>query len=77
MTHTMTEKLLAELNAKKGLRYPDIGYSYWADIKCDGNYSPMVWTIINEIGGVTISDLNAKQPHMRCRNIRHAILGVK
>ncbi|QXN71369.1 hypothetical protein RCGINGERSNAP_101 [Rhodobacter phage RcGingersnap] len=33
MARNMTERLLAELNAARGLKYPDLGYSYFADVK--------------------------------------------
>lgn len=36
MRKTTTEKLLTQLNIKRGLEYRDIGYSYFADIRGDG-----------------------------------------
>jgi len=48
------------LNDARGLSYPDIGYTYWADIKGDGRYRPSLWLIINENGGVTYSVLNQR-----------------
>jgi len=72
---TTTEKLLNDLNHTKGLKYPDIGYSYYADIKGDGQNNRKVYTIINENGGVTRScTLNAKSARKRCDNIRHFTL---
>ena len=73
MARNMTERLLAELNAARGLKYPDQGYSYFADVKGDGTYSPRIWTICNPQGGVTFSDLNAATPRARCEKIRAAI----
>lgn len=70
---TRTEKLLDELNALKGLKYPAIGYTYFADIKGDGRNIKSAWVIINDGGGVTRSDLNAATPHKRCDKIRAAI----
>lgn len=49
---------LATLNTKRGLTYPDIGYSYFADIKGEGVYRPRVYTIVNSKGGVTYSHMN-------------------
>ena len=70
---SVTERLLADLNAARGLKYPDIGYSYFADVKGDGTYNPRIWTICNQQGGVTFSDLNAATPRERCSRIRAAI----
>ncbi|UUV43072.1 hypothetical protein RCDORA_99 [Rhodobacter phage RcDora] len=74
MARNMTERLLAELNAARGLKYPDIGYCYFADVKGDGTYNPRVYTIVNPQGGVTLSYLNAPSPRERCQKIRAAIL---
>lgn len=49
---------LCTLNAKHGKSYPDIGYSYYADIKGDGRNMRQVYTIISEGGGVTRSHMN-------------------
>lgn len=68
-----TEKLLKELNAARGLKYPDIGYSYFADIKGDGRNIRSIYIIINENGGVCYSSLNGKTPRERCNKIRRAI----
>lgn len=53
---------LDKLNAKNGLTYPMIGYSYFADIKGNGcRYGRRyVYTIINENGGVSYSELNGR-----------------
>lgn len=73
MTKASTKSLLAELNTIRGLRYPDVGYCYFADLKGDGTYSPRVYTIVNPQGGVTLSSLNAPTARARCENIRSAI----
>jgi hypothetical protein len=73
----VTEKLLAELNAARGVQYPEKGYSYFADIR--GNGGPIrraVWTIMNGDGGVTRSCLNGKTARETCENIRAAIRAV-
>ena len=49
---------LARLNAARNLTYPDVGYSYYADIKGDGVYRPRVYTVTNARGGVTHSSMN-------------------
>ena len=73
---TTTARLLRELNAKRGFKYPDIGYSYFADVKGNGIYNPQVYTIINSKGGVCYSALNAETARQRCQNIRAAIAKV-
>ena len=74
---TTTEKLLNELNELRGLKYPQIGYAYFADIKGDGRNIKSVYTITNEAGGVQYSSLNGKSPRKRCENIRQAIADEK
>lgn len=70
---TTTARLLRELNAKRGFNYPDVGYSYFADVKGNGIHNPQIYTIINPKGGVTYSGLNGKTARERCQNIRAAI----
>ena len=71
---TVTEKLLSELNKKKGLSYPQVGYSYYADIKGDGLNNKRVYAIIGEFGGVRFdTNLNSATAKGRCDNIRQAI----
>lgn len=70
---TVTEKLLSQLNAARGLKYPDIGYSYFADVTGDGRKHRSIYTIINAGGGVTYSDMNASNSRGRCDNVRAAI----
>lgn len=72
---SVTSRLLAELNAARGLVYPDIGYSYFGDVKGDGVFRPRVYTIVQG-GGVTLSDLNAPSARQRCNKIRAAILAL-
>ena len=67
-----TEKLLQELNEKRGLSYPQVGYSYFADVKGNGSSSKAVYTIVNENGGVSRSHLNGS-PRVRCNKIRAEI----
>ena len=68
-----TVKLLKELNAALDLSYPQIGYSYYADVTGSGTSKPAIWTITNASGGVSRSDLNADTARKRCENIREAI----
>lgn len=74
---TKTDKLLDELNALRGLQYPDIGFSYFADITGDGTNRRRVYEIINKSGGVRFSELNAATPRKRCDKIRAAIEKVQ
>lgn len=73
MTNTTT-KLLNELNAALGLKYPDIGYAMFQDVKGDGTYSPRVYVIVNSYGGVQLSELNDISAIKRCAKIRKAIV---
>lgn len=73
MARSTTERLLADLNRIRGKSYPDIGYSYFADVKGDGTHNPRVYSIVNADGGVTFSDLNAATARQRCDKIRAAI----
>lgn len=71
---TTTAKLLRDLNARRGKSYPDVGYSYFADVTGSGVYSPRVYVITNERGGVAYSHvLNGRTARERCNNIRAAI----
>ncbi|UUV43176.1 hypothetical protein RCCWILLIS_4 [Rhodobacter phage RcCWillis] len=70
---TVTERLLAELNAARGKAYPEIGYSYFADVTGNGIPRRRVYTIINGNGGVTFSDLNGATARERCNRIRAAL----
>lgn len=70
---TTTARLLAELNATRGLKYPEIGYCYFADIRGDGRYNPAVYRISNAQGGVAYSELNGATARERCQKIRAAI----
>lgn len=71
---TTTEKLLNELNGFKSLSYPQIGYSYFADITGNGDNRRKVYTICNDKGAVFYNNrLNGLTPRKRCDNIRKAI----
>ena len=68
---TTTDKLLVELNAKRGLVYPNVGYSYFADVRGDGSNRKQVYTITNAQGGVAYDyQLNGATPRERCAKIR-------
>jgi len=69
----ITQTLLAELNEIRGLTYPMVGYMLYQDVIGDGVYKPRIYTIINEAGGVTHSDLNKGTARKRCDAIRLAI----
>lgn len=67
------DRLLTELNEKRGLKYPDVGFLYYADIKGDGQSPKSVWRIMNDQGGVCYSELNARTPKAICDLIRGMI----
>ena len=70
---TTSQVLLDQYNQLRNLKYPDVGYSYYADIKGDGRDIKVIYTIISELGGVVRSDMNDISPRKRCENIRKAI----
>lgn len=67
----MTDKLLAELNALRGLKYEDPGYSYFADVFGSGVYSPHVYATLPG-GGVTYSELNGATARERCKKKKNS-----
>ena len=72
MRQAMTDKLLSQLNAKRGLVYPMIGYFYFVDLW--GGRPRKVYQIIGENGGVAYArELNDSNPRKRCAKIRKAI----
>lgn len=73
MRPTVTETLLNELNALEGRSYPDIGYSYYADIKGDGTRQRRVYDIMNANGAVRLSRLNGETHKETLQKIRAAI----
>jgi hypothetical protein len=68
---TMTVKLLGLLNKLQGKSYPDIGYMYHA---AGIGHKPAIWVIVNNVGGVTSSDLNMGSPKKTCNAIRGRII---
>jgi len=62
---------LDRLNASRGVKYPDIGYSYFADLF--GGRPRHVYTIINAGGGVTYASVNGATPRATLRNIEHEL----
>ena len=77
MRATVTSDLLDQLNKAKGLKYPAVGYQYFADIKGDGTYQYRVWEVANPGGGVRYSSLNRPTARQRCAAIREAIAAAK
>lgn len=75
---TTTDKLLNELNALRGLTYPDVGYLYFADVHGDGRANrKRVYMITNRDGGVTFTEHNATSARARCDAIRRDIERAK
>lgn len=72
-----TQALLGELNAARGLKYPSVGYVYFADIKGDGQKHYAVWEVITLGGGVRRPSLNHRSGKVRCAMIRKEIAGIK
>lgn len=68
------DKALDELNAKRGLVYPQVGFLYFADVRGDGDkVNRRVWQIVNASGGITYSDLNARLSKLTLAKIRERI----
>jgi hypothetical protein len=74
MVKTVTESLLGLANAINGKSYPDIGYMYYAGEIGFTGQRRAIWTIVNEMGGVTYSDLNRATPHQTCNALRGYIM---
>lgn len=71
---TTTERLLTDLNRHRGKEYPDMGYSFFADVTGNGDNRRKVYTVITANGGVCYSyELNGATARERCDNIRSAI----
>jgi len=64
---------LRELNALRGFSMHSIGFSYYADIKGNGQNMRRIYTIINSGGGVTNSGLTGKTMRETLQNIRDVI----
>lgn len=58
MRKSKIELALDRLNEIRGLKYPDVGYCYYADVKGDGRNIRSVWRIINAQRGVSYSEMN-------------------
>lgn len=65
---------LKELNAQKKVKYPEIGYSYYADIKGDGRNIRSVWSIVGVHGGVTRSHMNGPTKRATLVKVQRAML---
>lgn len=70
MRKTTIDRLLSELNAVRGLSYPAVGYSYYANVAGDGRKRRSIYTIVNAGGGVAYSGLNAHTPRATCQLVR-------
>lgn len=67
---TVLQILVDLVNVTNGKVYPEVGYIYYA--AGIGYFpTPKLWVIVNENGGVTLSDLNRETPH----KIRNALRG--
>lgn len=71
---TVTDTLLGIINTMNGKEYPDVGYVYSANL--NGGYvnKKNIWTIANDMGGVTYSDLNRATPNKTCDALRGRII---
>lgn len=70
---TTTQRLIDQLNATKGLTYPDKGYILFADIRGDGSNRKSCYTVINCDGGLMANALNGISPRERCNALRDCI----
>jgi hypothetical protein len=53
VTHRHIKKAVAELNNRRGLEYPSIGYLLYQDVGGWGVYAPSFYSVVNKDGGVT------------------------
>lgn len=67
---TVLQNLVDLVNVTNGKIYPEVGYIYYA-AGIGYFHTPKLWVIVNENGGVTLSDLNRETPH----KIRNALRG--
>jgi hypothetical protein len=68
------DKAISQLNQKRGLQYPAIGFLIFADIKGDGGkLRRRIYVIANSDGGVSFSDLNAATYQQSYARIKKAI----
>jgi hypothetical protein len=74
-----TQRLLKKLNEAKGLSPGQVGYTYFADIKGDGVFSPRVYEVTSPGGAVSLChSLNAGgNARKRCAAIVEAIKAAK
>lgn len=53
MRKTVIDRLCEQINEARRVTYPMRGYTYFADIKGDGQRNRKVYIITNDQGGVT------------------------
>lgn len=61
------------LNAKRGLAYPMIGHMRYANIAGDGRRYRTLYVIINEGGGVSYSEFNARSTRKTLDKLKAAL----
>lgn len=70
---TVLLSLIDLVNQVNGKKYPDVGYLYYAG--GIGIFpAPKLWVIMNDQGGVTLSDLNRSTPHLTRNALRGYIM---
>ena len=74
---SVTQNLVADYNAARGLKYPDVGYLLFQDVKGDGHSKPALYVIYNAAGGVSYSSMNNRNPRARCAALRAAVVLAK
>lgn len=63
------------LNAKRGLTYPMIGHMRYANLWGEPRRRRSLYVIINEGGGVSYSEFNARSPRKTLDKLRSELDG--
>ena len=74
---SVTQNLVADYNAARRLKYPDVGYLLFQDVKGDGHSKPALYVICNAAGGVSYSSMNGRNARQRCKKLRAAVVLAK
>ena len=78
MKKSTIDKLCEAINKARNVAYPEIGYLYFADVWGDGRNVRRVYSVCNNLGGVTRCH-NAASYKQTAQNLRQVLeeLGFK
>jgi hypothetical protein len=75
MRKTTTSKLVDLANVANGKAYPEIGYLVYTRLNSDSDI-PRIYSIMNNLGGLTYSRLNRNSPKATCNALRGYIINT-